>query len=577
MLNSLKFKIGLFIFTASALIQPINSATVTVMPKEDTSLIQIAGTGWQTVSAYGEKKAWSLWAPCGDTVGGKFEFCGTAVETKALIGSGLPSGSAYYRWMWNELEPQDGKIDFARIDQVLKNANSSGQTLEIRVMLELQENAVPQWAIDAGVPMRKRSDNCLYGLLSPDYNHPITKQLVFRLMRALGKRYDDHPGIGSVDIGLLGLWGEGHIYCNTNLNPSLATKKEYIDVVFESFPKTPLLIGVDFGPKNSNDKSEDLVGYCKDKGRCGWRADSWGHWGGDDIGAKMQEYNWQLTKYPNFWKQGPIALEKGKLMFEDSDNRNFTSIIDTTFATSIAWGTSLASNWGRIPWLSNTTEDKIKLNKLKKFVKKIGFRLVLQKATYEENAIGGSTLPITMDWFNRGIAPPYRDLRVAYRLKNNQGQVSAPFITELSVNMWLPGPKTAQSNYKIPTNVANGLYTLEVALVHHNSADYITAIAIEGKTTDGWYPLGNLTVTGNSNSLRGRSENLYSKKVTVTRSGQSIKITPTGSGAENERLKIYSLQGHGVPKVNGAFEIHHTGTYIALIDGREVERFVIIR
>ncbi len=567
------FKKFLFIlFGFSLLLQPVLAAVISVSPKEDTSLIQITGVGWQTVSAYGEK---NVWQHCGDTAGGKYELCGTAVETKALIGSGIPSGSAYYRWMWKEVEPENGNINFAMIDKVLANANSMGQTLEFRIMLELQQNAVPQWAIDAGVPMRNRDATCLHGFQSPDYNNPITKQLVFRLMRALGNRYNDHPGIGTVEVGLLGLWGEGHIYCNTTLNPTFETKKEYVDSVYKFFPNTPILIGVDFGPKYVGDRTDDIVSYCVDKGRCGWRADSWGHWGAP-LGPKMQEYNWQLSKHPNLWQKGPIALEKGKLMFDDSD---FTTpnLIDTTFAMSLTWGTSLASNWGRIPWIGPDPSEKQKLVKLKKFLKKIGFRFVLQKATYETAVKAGDSIPISMDWVNRGIAPPYRDLRVAFRLRGAQGNISDPVITNLSVKLWLPGNKTAISNFKIPANLSSGSYTLETALVHHSSANFVTAIAIDGKTTDGWYPLGNMSVTGNTGISIKDKKNLFSKYYAISRSRFGATITPTRSDMENKKFNIYSARGNAIAKIGETFNVQQSGIYIVTYDGIEIERFVVLK
>lgn len=551
---------------------PAIGAVVTVSPKEDTSLIQIAGVGWQTVSAYGERNVWNH---CGDTSGGKFEFCGTAVETKSLIGSGIPSGSAYYRWMWNEIEPENGKIDFERIDKVLANANSMGQTLEFRVMLELQVNAIPQWAINAGVPVRNRDPGCLYGKQSPDYDNATTKQYVFRLIRALGARYDDHPGVGSVEVGLLGLWGEGHIYCNTNLNPSLATKKEYVDAVYNAFPKTPILIGVDFGPKYTGDKTDDLVSYCIDKGRCGWRADSWGHWGAP-LGPKMQEYNWQLSRHPNLWQKGPIALEKGKLMFEDSDFP-IPNLIDTTFALSLTWGTSLASNWGRVPWLGSTSEEQKNLLKLKRFLKKIGFRLVLQKALYEESVNAGATIPISMDWVNRGIAPPYRDLRVAFRLRNSQGLYSEPMITDLSVKFWMPGNKNAISNLKIPDSTFTGTYTLETALVHHRSAKHVTAIAIEGKTSDGWYPLGKLNITGNTPIFSRENKIWKSKPYLVVRSHLGVQVLPRNSEFEASQLSVYALEGNLVPKIGSTYQITRRGVYLITYQGHPVERLVVLK
>ena len=48
---------------------------------------------------------------------------------------GIPTGAAYIRFGWKELEPEEGRIDFAQFDGLLAHARKAGQKLGFRVMI----------------------------------------------------------------------------------------------------------------------------------------------------------------------------------------------------------------------------------------------------------------------------------------------------------------------------------------------------------------------------------------------------------------------------------------------------------
>ena len=67
------------------------------------------------------------------------------------------SGSAYFRWMWEQVEPEEGEYNWDLIDSHLARARENGQTLEFRIMLEWPgeyEVGIPQWLADKGVSLR---------------------------------------------------------------------------------------------------------------------------------------------------------------------------------------------------------------------------------------------------------------------------------------------------------------------------------------------------------------------------------------------------------------------------------------
>ena len=61
-----------------------------VSPREIDDLLANPGMGWQTFHFFAD-------------------------EDRNL--AGLPSGSAYFRFYWRDLEPEEGRIDFAKLGQ----------------------------------------------------------------------------------------------------------------------------------------------------------------------------------------------------------------------------------------------------------------------------------------------------------------------------------------------------------------------------------------------------------------------------------------------------------------------------
>lgn len=424
--------------------------TVTVTLPEDKDFLQIPGVGWQT-------------------------FFKTADADKTLEGLPFKSGCAYMRWTWGDLEPEEGYYDFNMIDDWLNRCRQNNQTLSLRVMLSWpgHRGTIPQWLIDKGI--KYTFSKCGGDHYEVDMDDPIIKQYHEKLIRALGNRYDGHPDLALVDIGSVGLWGEWHIFCDTALMPNDATRKSIIDLYYETFPNTPLTALAD---------DERNVLYANSKGRSAWRGDCWGN--GPAPGVKWNEHTnsyWPIARImPDGWKIGTVALESCGTF--GSYRTEPKVVVDD----AISWHTTFVHNKSRkIPenWLPD----------IERLVMKLGFRLVLRNLTYIDEAQPGSVIPLTMKWENLGIAPPYRDHRIAFRLKDKQGADKAVEISDISILGWLPGEKNVSVKFKLPKDLKKGDYTLEMGVVFHSAIDHTIPIANKGKTSDGWYSLGPLKVS----------------------------------------------------------------------------------
>jgi len=107
---------------ASAVEEPM----VEVIPEETDELFANPGMGWQTFHRFAD-------------------------EDRNL--EDLPSSSAYFRFYWSQLEPDEGQIDFAMFDDLLACARKAGQKLAFRIMCAGTSRDymyVPQWLKDKG-------------------------------------------------------------------------------------------------------------------------------------------------------------------------------------------------------------------------------------------------------------------------------------------------------------------------------------------------------------------------------------------------------------------------------------------
>jgi|WetSurMetagenome_2_1015567.scaffolds.fasta_scaffold22221_2 hypothetical protein len=434
-----------------------DSAPKSSVPEEDKGFLQIPGVGWQT-------------------------FDRTADLDNTLNTLKFKSGCAYYRWYWISLEPQEGQYNFAMIDDILKTCRENNQALAFRVMCEDPTGeGLPQWLIDKGI---KRT----YSACAEEGAHyaPVMSDPIFiyyheKLIRALGQRYDGHPDLAQVDIGSVGLWGEWHIYCDPDLMPGLAIQHSVIDLYYEAFPNTPLtsLMACVY--------DDD---YAVKKGSCGWRADSWGD--ADGTGGRWNHheyYYWPTNnKYPDMWKSGPVVFEPG---VPGGYMDGWTAPVKRIVDDALAWHTSMLSN------KSHPIPQNI-IPEIERLVMKLGFRLVLRNITVNNKAVPGTEIPIIMKWENLGIAPPYRDHRIAFRLSDAKKNSYGIVITNQSIKGWLPGETNITVNYKLPSALPPGNYNLEMGVVFHNSIEHFIPIANMGKSEDGWYTIGNMKIESES-------------------------------------------------------------------------------
>ena len=416
--------------------------------------------------------------------------------------SWIPSTVAYSRWGWGELEPQPGKLNTKFLDKVLKETHDSGQKLAFRVMCCSTTKGRPyhpKWLKDIGGRELIADHDGVEPLPIPDMDDPIVLKAHLDFIKRLGERYDGHPDIDHLDLGSIGWWGEWHLSRSKKCKlPTLENRMKVVDAYLAAFKTTPLIMLLN---------GQECTTYATQHG-AGWRCDSLG-----DLGSFNPKWNHMRNAYPSWirktkvqdvWKTAPIAYEPPQEVRE---------FVEKGWPLRWIFNYGLACHGSYFNGKSGKLPDDDQFRKeLERFLRRLGYRLVLKELQHPAQAKPGEKLELAMKWQNIGSAPCYKPYRVAYRLSGESGY-SKVFVSSVAVNHWLPGsielfteeffkePKdlppgeivSVSDSIAVPTDIPTGKYTLSVAAVDESSAP-VVRLAIKGRAEDGWYPISKVRV-----------------------------------------------------------------------------------
>ena len=451
---------------------------VTVKPEETNEILANPGMGWET-------------------------FHRTAKEDKNLP-AWIPSTVHYARWGWKTLEPEKSKIDYEFLDGVLKETREARQTLAFRVMCcSTSPNRPyhPQWLKDIGGRIIRTQRRDGPAVEVPDLDDPIILEAHLDFIKRLGARYDGHPDIDHVDLGSVGWWGEWHMSGSANVKmPTPENQKKIVDAHLAAFGKTPLVMLIGGG---------DMLKYAAANGT-GWRADCLG-----DMGGFSRNWCHMRMAYPTMlpkadavdtWKTSPVAWETCWDM-RKWVNEGWSLRFIFNYALALH-GSVINNKSAPLPEGENVRLE------VERFLRRLGYRLVLRELRHPKRAKAGENLELAMTWQNVGSAPCYKPYRLAYRLGNDDGQPTI-LVSKIAVNRWMPGsielftddffkepadlppgdPVPVQDSVVLPRDLALGTYDLSLAIVGDDSRTPVVQLGITGGDPDGWYPLSKVAVS----------------------------------------------------------------------------------
>ncbi len=400
------------------------------------------------------------------------------------------AGVDYYRFYWRELEPAEGVFDFDLINKLIINARNSTppQTIALRfmTMADPQDGSkIPDWLIHKGIKGVYEGTTFV-----PDLNDPLYLSYVKKLLMAFGQQFDGNPDISSMDIGMVGSWGEWH---NSNY-PALpklqaaytnATLKKYVNLYFKAFPHTPKVMLIN---------NSAMLGYATKKG-AGWRADCWGDWGvfstawshmKDEYPLHIAQAEKINANFSNAWKHVPVNLETCYTMGNWLTQQHYTR---AQVQASLDWAIEHHASALNLKSSEIPVEYRPLLDKA---LTRLGYRFRLDFVVYPRVMKREQTLVWHTSWINEGVAPPYYHYSLSYRLVNREGKVVTQWQVKNDVTTWLPGRHDFNRSYTLP-NIPDGEYQWQVAFLGANQTPALT-FAMEGKQADGWYDLGQIHV-----------------------------------------------------------------------------------
>ncbi|RPI29388.1 MAG: DUF4832 domain-containing protein [Acidobacteria bacterium] len=451
----------LFLLQLSLISSAFSQNTTVVRPREIKDVLVNPGMGITTFQRFNRQAIYPdlRWSEVGPE----------KAEPDSPSPVNFPGTSvAYLRWFWYQLEPEQGRYNWDIIDGALEQARSHGQQLQLRVMPYDQKSPLPEWYRKSGARRANRDTDQDGQIWSPDSDDPLYFKHWTALVSELGRRYDGHPYLDSVDVSTVGYWGEGW----GPYLPAWSVQKALIDVYLDAFKRTPLLMNFDEIP---------ALAYGIERG-AGWRLDCWG-----DMGRPGKNFIHMLDSYPqgvvraraqDAWKRSPVSLETcgtpgswHKLGFD----------LEYIFEQALRWHASTIN-------IKSTAIPPEWQAKYDEFQKKIGYRFILRRLEYPNSVRSGRMAAISMWWLNAGVAPIYRDFVLALQL--------GPQVINTGARLreWLPGDAVVEESIYIPEGIKPGKYPVRVAVLDPHTGHPAVKLAIDGRESDGWYRVGEIEV-----------------------------------------------------------------------------------
>jgi hypothetical protein len=392
------------------------------------------------------------------------------------------SSIAYFRLWWKQVEPEEGRYDLTRVEELLRQARAHGQDLAMRFMpwfATLGHDSTPEWFKRKAT----RSFRCRFkhwagkqkGLTAeeywaPDFNDPFYLERQEALLRAFGERFNGHPEMAYLDIGGMGNWGEWHT-SNTVPPVPMATEanaRRLIDAHFRHWDRTPLVF-------NLHHSIPPGLRHAIGRG-AGWRTD------GIDSDSVWKHIEPVLREdaLRQAWQRGPVT---GEPILHD------TLQPEVTYRKMLDWHVS-SYNAKQHP------VPAAAMPHMEQFLRRCGYRLVLRSLRYPRSVARGAVLPVQMSWENIGVAPPYRAHVLAVRLQGPGKPVVLD--TDAKLTSWLPGKHDVDARLPLPKDLAAGEHELAIAVLDPHHREPSVKLAIEGRGADGWYALGRVSVRRDS-------------------------------------------------------------------------------
>ena len=367
------------------------------------------------------------------------------------------------------MEVEKGRYRWEILEKKLEEAKATGCTAIVRCSpyALAEEDDIPDWF------RRECQEEPEFPFWRVDPLHSPYVTYWSKFITKFAEHFDGHPVISSVDMALVGAWGEGG---GTELLEEESIK-QLVGAYIDNFKITPLQALL------HDPKSIKLIRERREN--IGFRVDCLGDMGG----FHQEEWSHMLDFYPenicnfgmgNAWKKAPVVFEA---CWHMNDWYLQGWDIDYIIEESLKWHISSFNSKG-------TTVPEAWKERVKKWLNKMGYRFELRKLTYHPVLKNGENLRIRGLWANTGVAPIYHRYPLVVRLKNEKEVIS--FTSKMDIRNWLPDMDILWEE-EFALEGKAGEYSLEIGMETGIPELGNIKLAIEG-LKDGYYCFGKIIV-----------------------------------------------------------------------------------
>lgn len=440
-------RMGAFVFLLVAGSAAAQDGWVTVQPRDTGEALVDPGMGW-VLHYY-------------DNIPQNY---GSRLEPSDTVDDFPGLSVVYLRIPWSYIEPEEGQFNWSVLDTPAQRWIAKGKQIALRITCSESwlRWATPEWVHRAGAkgydfePGVGVKEGGPYW--EPDYADPIFLQKLDNFLSALARRYDGNTEVAFIDIGSLGVWGEGHTFASTRREISLETFKTHIDLHLKHFKRTLLAANDDFCFRGAGamKQEDETIDYARQKGLT-LRDDSILVQGGDNayFHAGMAQA---------FWRDRPVILEcehygPSKERGYWQDGSKYLQAVEEYHASyaSIHW-------WPR----EFLEENRDLINRINL---RLGYRLRPAEVSWQKQVKVGDRWQLRWRWLNAGVAPCYRGGYPAITWKDKKGGIVAVLVDEgLNVRNLPVGPPggaeavESRASFALPFQVKPGVYSVYVSV-----------------------------------------------------------------------------------------------------------------
>ncbi|RED63281.1 fibronectin type III domain protein [Cohnella lupini] len=320
------------------------------------------------------------------------------------------------------------------------------------------------------------------------------KNRMIAFIGKLGQAWNNDPRVAAIEFGLFGNWGEQHIWPdkfsdNTDRIP-LSMQQALGDAYVNAFPNKKVMVrypdtfvGYPFGIQwDSFALPDDVSGGNGEIARDTWRT---------QINSGEVAYDWGDQSNLGGSPDGTLG---------SVNNTNY--VIDwimRTHTSSLGWIAEY--NAGNSAVAAGATSMQ----------KKLGYRYVINQASYSGSVQPGGTMNVAFNVTNKGSSPFYYNWPVEASLLRADKSVAWKGVFTADIRQWLPGTdwnlstktynnapasNAVSGSFTIPSGLANGTYTLALAILDPSGWKPSVRFANTNYYSGGRTPIGKVGIGG---------------------------------------------------------------------------------